>query len=158
MLPKLLPAAAVLVLVTVLVIVWRVGGGNTDAYIVYNGQPVDSSVRISASESSPIKLLVPGAPVQDGIKLEVHAGDTTTVTVTSGIVTLVDENGAPTDTGDVVHISGESDLYTVYWKADFYLASEENPFLLTLEDAHGSVTYTLTGSDGELTLQKTTKK
>ena len=155
MLSRLLPAAAMFVLVTAIVIAWRAGAGDTAAYIIYNGQSVDSSVLISVSNTFSTTLLVPGIQTPGGIKLEVHITEATTVTVTNGIVTLVDENGTPTDTGELVRISGGPDLYTIYWKADFYMANEEDPFLLTLEDSHGSVTYNLTGSDGDLTLQKT---
>ena len=156
-LPRLLTAAASLGIVTAAVIALRTGGVGTNAYIAYNGQPVDASVAISMSETSDIKFFGIGMSAPRGIRLEVHITDTTNVTVSDGSVTLVDENGTPTDTGDTLTLSGNTDPGIVYWQADFYKVINGVPFSLTLSDAHGSVTYTLTDSGGELTLTKDIK-
>lgn len=156
-LPRLLTAAASLVIVVAAVIAMRTGFSGTGAYVTYNGQPVDAPLAISVNETSEIKFFGIGLPSPAGIKLDVHITDTTTVTVSNGIVTLVDENGIPTDTGDTLTLSGDRDSYVVHWQADFYKASESDPFSLILADAHGSVTYTLTDSEGELTLTKDSK-
>ena len=153
--PRLLTAAASLVIVIAAVIALRMGGAGTDAYIAYNGQRVDAPVAISMNEISDIKIFGIGGFTPGGIRLEVHVTDATTVTVSDGVVTLVDEDGKPIKTGDILTLSGDGDSYIVHWQADFYKASAE-PLSLILEDPHGTAAYTLTDSEGKLTLTKDT--
>lgn len=158
--PRLLTAAASIAasiaIVTVAVIVLRTGSVDTDAYLAYNGQPVESSVAITINHTSSIKPLEIGMPNSGGIKLEVHTAGKTTVTVSDGSVTLVDKNGTATDTGDLLTISDNRN-HIIHWQADFYKVSESEPFTLVIANAHGSVTYTLNCYDGEFMLTKTSK-
>ena len=156
-LPRLLTAAASLVIIVAAVIALRTGITDTGAYVVYNGQPVDASVAISMNETSDILNFGIGMSSPGGIRLEVHSKDTTTVTVSDGSVTLVDGNGTPTKTRKSLTLSDDTGVYIVHWQADFYKVSESNPFSLVLEDSHGTVTYTLTGLGGELTLTQDRK-
>ena len=155
-LPRILTAAASLVIVTVAIIALRAGFTDTGAYVAYNGQPVDAAVAISMNETSDILNFGIGVSSPGGIRLEVHSKDTTTVSVSDGIVILVDENGKSTDKGSVLTLSDDTESHIVYWKADFYEV-RSNPFKLILEDEQGAVTYTLTDSDGELILTKDRK-
>ena len=149
--------AASLAIVAVAVIALRAGGGDTGAYIAYNGQAVETSAAINMSDTLNIKSFDIGMSASGGIRFEAHITETTTVTVSDGTVTLVDENGIATDMGDLLTLSGDKDSYIVHWQADFYKASASEPFSLVLADSHGSVTYTLKDSDGELTLTKSNK-
>ena len=160
--PRLIAAAASLaaslVIVTVAVFALRTGGGDIGAYIAYNGQPVETSAAINMNGISNIKSFDIGTPDLGGIELEVHITETTTVSVSDGAVTLVDENGIAADMGGLLTLSDAKDQYIVHWQADFYKANGSEPFSLVLTNSHGSVTYTLTDSDGELTLTKESKK
>ena len=149
--------AASFVLVTVAWIALRTGRTDTDAYITYNGNPVDTSAAIDINPTAAISPLGIGKSVIGGIPLEVHITETTTVSVSDGSITCVDENGMAADSGSLLTLSGDKDTHTVHWLADFYMASENEPFSLVLTDTHGSVTYTLTDSEGALTLTKDTQ-
>lgn len=155
-LPQLLAAAAslaaALVIVTVGVFTLRKGDTELRAYVAYDGQPVETAVAINMNDAADIRFFDIGTSVSGGIKLDVHITDTATVTVSDGTVTLVDENGIATDTGSSLTLPHNRDSYTVHWLADFYKATESEPFSLILEDAHCSVTYTLNISDSTLTL------
>lgn len=176
--PRILVAAAVFVLVVSAAVLWEVGPfrsgtSGTGAYIAYSGVPVDDPVAVSVRSAADFSMI---GPSSGGILLEVHVTGETTVSVSDGAVFLAGQNNAPTFTGDPVVISGEidpgtaptyaedqivisgeEDLYTLYWRADFQNAGGDTPFVLTLQDAHGSVTYTLTSTDGQITLRKTGK-
>ncbi|MCH5205171.1 MAG: hypothetical protein J1F03_10500 [Oscillospiraceae bacterium] len=157
-LPRLITAAAAsLVIAAAAVIALRPGGTDTGAFIAYNGQPVETSAAITMNEAYSIKSFGIGISDYGGIKLEVYINGTATVSVSSGTVTLVDENGVATDIGSVLTLLDDKKPHTVYWQADFYKASESAPFSLVIADAHGSVAYTLTDSNGELTLTKNSK-
>lgn len=147
-------SAASIAIIIVAVIALRTGGADTNAYVAYNGQPVENSVAITIDQISIIKPFEIGISNGGGIKLDVYVTDTTTVTVSTGTVILVDENGISTDSVNLLTLSDDKNPHTVYWKADFYKVSENDDFSLVIADAHGSVTYTLTNSNGELTLTK----
>lgn len=160
-LPRLIAAGASLAasfaIIAVAVISLRAGNSDTGAYIAYNGQPVETSAAITMNEVYNIKTLDIGMSDYGGIRLEAHITDTTTVSVSNGTLTLVDENGTATDSGSLLTLSDDKDSHTVYWQADFYEVIEGDPFSLVIADSRGSVTYTLTDSNGELTLTKNSK-
>lgn len=160
-LPKLIAAVASLAasfaVIAVAVISLRTGSADIGAYIAYNGQPVETSAAITMNEVSQIKAFGIGVSDYGGIRLEVHTDGTATVTVSSGILTLVDENGTATDTDSLLTLSDDKNPHIMYWQADFYEAGDNEPFSLVIAEEHGSVTYTLTDSNGELTLTKNSK-
>ncbi|MCH5195643.1 MAG: hypothetical protein J1F28_02945 [Oscillospiraceae bacterium] len=149
--------AASFAVITVAVIAFNMSRSDIGAYIAYNGQPVETSVAITMNEVSQIKAFGIGMSDYGGIRLEVHTTGTATVTVSSGTLTLVDEYGTATDSGSLLTLSDDKDSHTVYWQADFYEVIEGEPFSLVIAEEHGSVTYTLTDSNGELTLTKNSK-
>lgn len=159
--PRLLTAAASLAasiaIITVAVIVLHTGGADVGTYIAYNGQPVEASVAVTINKTSSIKPFEIGALYNGGLKLEVHAAEKTTVTVSNGTLVLVDKNDTPIHTGSLLTLSDDAEPYTVHWSADFYEVSENEPFSLVISNAHGSVTYTLTNLNGELMLSKNSK-
>lgn len=176
---RVLAAAAMLVLVFTAAIVWKSAPFHPEspgagAYIAYNGQSVDDPVAVSVDNPSDINYLT--ALYHGGIMLDVHVTGGTSVSVSSGTLVHVDAGAVPTFTGNLVAISGEAGigdaptytedrivlsgekaLYTLYWQADFSKASVNSPFVLTLQDAQGSVSYSLIGSDGQITLRKDSK-
>ena len=156
-LSRALAAAAMFVILIAVVVIWKVVGNAPDPNTEYMGESIDTSILVPVTETSAIKLLEPDASSEDGIKFEMYAASAATVTVTSGTLTLARENDTPADTGASLTIPGGAELFTVYWKADFSKASEEDPFLLTLSDKNGTTVYALTYSEGELTLRKEKK-
>lgn len=151
-LPRLIAAAASFAVIFAAVTVLRQKSTDTLAYVAYNGLPVEASTEIDLNETSSIKHFGLGSSDSGGIRLEVHITDTTTVTVSDGAVALADENGSPT--AHLLTLPDDRDTYIVSWLADFYKATESEPFSLVLEDSHGSVTYKLTASSSALILTK----
>ena len=160
-LPRLIAAGASLAasfaVITVAVIAFNMSRSDIGAFVAYNGQPVEAPVALTMNEASAISFYGMGRSENGGIRLEVHTDGEAVLSVSNGAVTLVDENGGSACTGSLLTLPNEGKIHIVYWQADFYEINEGTPFSLVIENAHGSVTYTLTDSNGELMLAKDSK-
>ena len=147
-LPKMLAAAASLLIIFVPVFVLLGTGRHANIYITYSGDVVDSAVDVMTAEPRTMSLLNAIDTAPCGIPLEVHAGSPVELTVTAGVITVVDKDGKTTSSGSSATLTGDA---TVYWYVDTYETATAS---LTLEGNNNSAAYLLTANDGKITIEK----